>query len=239
MEYIVNLNKFQGPFDLLFHLIEENEIEIYDIPISEITEQYIIYLNRMSEYSLDVTSEFILMASTLIEIKSKMLLPSFSDNEEDDPRQDLVNRLIEYKLFRDVSEEFKDWEEEELKFLPKPKEEVEYDFKFNEQILFEEINVYDLLNSINSLLKRRKIEIGREAPKFNIRYDEYSVTKCIKIIKNILKEKSKVNLMDIFKIDFNKGFIIAIFLSILEMTRDNKIKIIQDNLFEEIYLISK
>ncbi|MDW7667602.1 MAG: segregation/condensation protein A [Bacillota bacterium] len=239
MEYIVNLNKFQGPFDLLFHLIEEHEIEIYDIPISEITEQYISYLDKMVEYSMDVTSEFILMASTLIEIKSRMLLPTFTENEEDDPRQDLVNRLIEYKLFKNVSEEFRDREEEELKFLPKPKEEVEYDFKFNEQILFEEINVYDLLNSINSLLKRRKIEIGRESPKFNIRYDEYSVTKCIQIIKNILKEKPKVSLLDIFKIDFNKGFIIAIFLSILEMSRDNKIKIIQDNLFEDIYLISK
>ena len=178
------------------------------------------------------------MASTLIEIKSRMLLPSFSKDEEDDPRQDLVNRLIEYKIFKNVSEEFKNREEEELKFLPKPKEEVEYDFKFNEQILFEEINVYDLLNSISSLLKRRKLEIGREPPKFNIRYDEYSVTNCIKIIKDILKEKPKVSLLDIFNIDFNKAFIIAIFLSILEMSRDNKIKIIQDNLFEDIYLIS-
>jgi len=239
MEYIVNLNKFQGPFDLLFHLIEEHEIEIYDIPISKITEQYILYLDKMADYSMDVTSEFILMASTLIEIKSRMLLPSFSKDEEDDPRQDLVNRLIEYKIFKNVSEEFKNREEEELKFLPKPKEEVEYDFKFNEQILFEEINVYDLLNSISSLLKRRKLEIGREPPKFNIRYDEYSVTNCIKIIKDILKEKPKVSLLDIFNIDFNKAFIIAIFLSILEMSRDNKIKIIQDNLFEDIYLISE
>src|SRR6056297_501624 len=229
MEYVVNLNKFQGPFDLLFHLIEENEIDIYDIPISEITQQYIGYLDQMVEYNMDVTSEFILMASSLIEIKSKMLLPNFNKKNEDDPREDLVNKLIEYKLFKEVSEEFKTKEKEELKFIPKPKEEIEYDEKLNEQVLFEEINVYDLLNSINSLLKRRKIQINREVPAFKFRREDYSVNECIKIIKKILKEKNKVSLLDIFKMDFNKGFIIAIFLSILELSKDSSIKIMQDN----------
>lgn len=238
MDYVVNLNKFQGPFDLLFHLIEENEIDIYDIPISEITQQYIGYLDQMVDYNMDVTSEFILMASSLIEIKSKMLLPNFNNQDEEDPRDDLVSKLIEYKLFKEVSEEFKEREIEELRFIPKPKEEIEYDKTLNEQVLFEEINVYDLLNSINSLLKRRKIEINREVPSFKLRQDDYSVNKCIKIVKKILKEKNKVNLIDVFKMDFNKGFIIAIFLSILELSRDKSIKILQDNLFGEIYLLS-
>jgi segregation and condensation protein A len=187
---------------------------------------------------MDLTSEFILMASTLIEIKSKMLLPNFKEKEEEDPRENLVNRLLEYKLFKEVSEDFKDKEREELKFIPKPKEEIEYDEKLNEQVLFEEINVYDLMNSINSLLKRRKLEINREVPSFKFREDHYSVNKCIKIVKNILKEKNKVNLIDVFKIDFNKGFIIAIFLSILELSREKNVKILQDNLFGEIYLMS-
>ncbi len=238
MEYVVNLNKFQGPFDLLFQLIEDNEIDIYDIPISEVTQQYLGYLDQMVEYNMDLTSEFILMASTLIEIKSKMLLPSFKEKDEEDPRDNLVNRLLEYKLFKEVSEDFKDKERAELKFIPKPKEEIEYDEKLNEQVLFEEINVYDLMNSINSLLKRRKLEINRESPTFKFREDHYSVNKCIKIVKNILKEKNKVNLIDVFKIDFNKGFIIAIFLSILELSREKNVKILQDNLFGEIYLMS-
>ncbi|MFW5891683.1 MAG: segregation and condensation protein A [bacterium] len=239
MEYIVNLKKFQGPFDLLFHLIEENEIDIYDIPISEVTDQYILYLEKMTEYSMEITSEFILMASTLIEIKSSMLLPNYKKEENDDPRMDLVNKLIEYKLFKNVCSEFREKEEKELKYIPKPKEEIEYDQRFNEQILFEEINVYDLLNSINSLFKRKKIQLSRETPEFKIRQDEYSIKKCMGIINKSFKEKDKINLLDILIGNLNKRFIIAIFLSVLEMSRNNKIQIIQDNLFGDIYLINR
>lgn len=101
MEYSVNINVFQGPFDLLYHLIEKKEIDIYDIPIAEITDQYIEYLEQMMQFNMNVASEFILMASTLIEIKSQMLLPQKEKSE--DPRQELVNKLLEYKLFKDVS----------------------------------------------------------------------------------------------------------------------------------------
>ncbi len=118
MEYKIVLESFEGPMDLLLHLIDEAEIDIYDIPINEITEQYIDYITKMEEMDLEVTSEFLVMASTLLEIKSKMLLPQVDKNdgeqlemEEADPRLELVKRLVEYKKFKYASRELRNYEE--------------------------------------------------------------------------------------------------------------------------------
>jgi segregation and condensation protein A len=119
MDYSVNINVFQGPFELLYHLIEKKEIDIYDIPISEITDQYLEYLEEMMQFNMNVASEFILMAASLIEIKSQMLLPQ--KEKEEDPRQELVAQLLEYKIFKDLSEELKKYEEETTYYITKPR----------------------------------------------------------------------------------------------------------------------
>lgn len=118
MDYSVNINVFQGPFELLYHLIEKKEIDIYDIPISEITDQYLEYLEEMMQFNMNVASEFILMAASLIEIKSQMLLPQ--KEKEEDLRQELVAQLLEYKIFKDLSEELKNMRKKPPTILPNP-----------------------------------------------------------------------------------------------------------------------
>lgn len=183
--YSVNLNIFQGPFDLLFHLIQKKEIDIYDIPISEITDQYLDYLNQMKQFNMNITSEFILMAATLIEIKSQMLLPKKESTE--DPRIDLVNKLLEYKLFKDIAEKLKKYENESSYYFTKPKEEyaITSDVKI-EQLSLNEINIYELYNVYISLIKKHNIKIEPEN-NYKIYRENYSVKECI----NELSKKNK------------------------------------------------
>lgn len=229
----MQINKFHGPFDLLFYLIESSEVDIYDIPISEITEQYINYLDLLQDYDMSITSEFILMASTLLEIKSKMLLPQ--KEADDDPRVELVNQLLEYKLFRDSSEDLRLAEELESNCLSKPAEDIEYNSNLNEQLLFDEISAYDLLYTLQNLLKNKKIIIEDDFD-FELEKDEFSISDCIKLINEKLGNLKKLNIMDIFELDNSKKFIITIFLSLLEMSKLRNLILIQDNIFGEIYI---
>ncbi len=234
MKYIVHLNKFHGPFDLLFYLIESSEVDIYDIPISEITEQYIGYLDALQELDMDVTSEFILMASTLLEIKSKMLLPRKEGSE--DPREDLVSQLLEYKIYKGVSETLKTREEKEMEFIEKPAEEIQYDSSLNEQLLFEEISVYDLMYSFQELLKNCK-DTEPEELIFEIQKDEFTITDCMEIINEKLGLLKKISIREIVSSNKSRKFIVAVFLSILEMSKLKNLKVVQDYTFGEIYLI--
>jgi len=234
LKYIVHLNKFHGPFDLLFYLIESSEVDIYDIPISEITEQYIGYLDALQELDMDVTSEFILMASTLLEIKSKMLLPRKEGSE--DPREDLVSQLLEYKIYKGVSETLKTREEKEMEFIEKPAEEIQYDSSLNEQLLFEEISVYDLMYSFQELLKNCK-DTEPEELIFEIQKDEFTITDCMEIINEKLGLLKKISIREIVSSNKSRKFIVAVFLSILEMSKLKNLKVVQDYTFGEIYLI--
>ncbi|SHI70060.1 condensin subunit ScpA [Dethiosulfatibacter aminovorans DSM 17477] len=234
MKYIVHLNKFHGPFDLLFYLIESNEVDIYDIPISEITEQYIGYVDAIQDLDMDVTSEFILMASTLLEIKSKMLLPRKEGSE--DPREDLVSQLLEYKVFKGVSELLMVKEEKEKEFVGKPAEEIQYDSSLNEQLLFEGISVYDLMYTFQELLKNCREDEPKEYT-FEIQKDEFTITDCMEIINEKLGLLKKISIREIFSSNKSRKFIVAVFLSILEMSKLKNLKLVQDYTFGEIYLI--
>lgn len=234
MNYIVHLNKFHGPFDLLFYLIESNEVDIYDIPISEITEQYIGYIDAFENMDMDVTSEFILMAATLLEIKSMMLLPRKKDVE--DPREDLVSQLIEYKMYKNVAELLKINEEKEREFISKPAEEIQYDSSMNKQILFEEISIYDLMYTFQDLLKNYNNDDIVDSI-FEIRNDEFTINDCIDIISDKLNILNKISVREIFATNKSRKFIVVIFLSILEMSKLKNLKLVQDYAFGEIYLI--
>ncbi|HBH11835.1 MAG: Segregation and condensation protein A [Clostridiales bacterium 38_11] len=233
MEYIVHINKFYGPFELLVYLIETNEVDIYDIPIAEITEQYIAYLDVLQEFDMAIASEFVLMASTLLEIKSKMLLPN--QEKQEDPREELVNQLLEYRLYRMASEDLKVSEEKESRFIAKPAEDfhVEED-TVCEQLLFEEISAYDLLYALKNVLKRSHFET--EDNIMELSKDEFTINDCIDLISKKLEILQKVNIVEIFSLHNSKKFVIAVFLSILEMSRLKNIRLVQDRIFGEIFI---
>jgi segregation and condensation protein A len=236
MNYSVNINVFQGPFDLLFHLIEKKEIDIYDIPISEITDQYLEYLEEMMQFNMNVASEFIFMAATLIEIKSKMLLPQ--KEKDEDPRQELITKLLEYKMFRDVSEELKKYEDESSFYISKPREEMALtsDTK-TEQLFLNEINVYELYNVYLSLIKKQNFKIEPEE-KFKLYKESYSVKTCMEDIVKKIKKLGKVSLFNTFqeKESISKEYIVTLFLAILELSNNKGMKIYQDNIYGDIII---
>ncbi len=181
MEYRVVLESFEGgPMDLLLHLIDKAEIDIYDIPINEITEQYLDHIKQMEELDLDVTSEFLLMAATLLEIKSKMLLPKEKKTEgeqlelaEIDPRMELVERLLEYKKYKHISEELQDYEKVQRKVYYKPKEDIGF-IEQEEDEEIEEMDLEKLVQALNQLIKKNKntgITINME----EIQKEEYTL----------------------------------------------------------------
>lgn len=233
MEYIVQINKFYGPFELLVYLIETNEVDIYDIPIAEITEQYIAYLDVLQEFDMAIASEFVLMASTLLEIKSKMLLPN--QEKQEDPREELVNQLLEYRLYRMASEDLKVSEEKESRFIAKPAEDFHVEeAAVCEQLLFEEISAYDLLYALKNVLKRSRFDT--EDNILELSKDEFTINDCIDLISEKLEILKKVNIVEIFSLHNSRKFVIAIFLSILEMSRLKNIRLVQDRIFGEIFI---
>ncbi len=238
MEYSVNINVFQGPFDLLYHLIEKKEINIYDIPISEITDQYLEYIEQMIQFNMNVASEFILMASTLIEIKSQLLLPQKEKGE--DPRQELVDKLLEYKLFKDVSERLKKYEDESSYYFSKPKEEmaISTDLKV-EQLSLNEINVYELYNVFLSLIKNQNIKIVPEE-KFKVYRENYSVKECVEELLKKMKISGRVSLFSQFKEkkQITKEYIITTFLAVLELSNKQGMKIYQIDTYSDIIIMA-
>lgn len=238
MDYSVSLNVFQGPFDLLYHLIEKKEIDIYDIPIAEITEQYLEYLNQMIQFNMNVASEFILMASTLIEIKSQMLLPA--KEKEEDPRQELVNKLLEYKMFKDISEELKKYEDESSFYFSKPKEEIALtsDVK-TEQLSLNEINIYELYNIFMSLIKNQDLKIIKE-DKLKVYRENYSIKDCVDELKSKLKVAGRVSLFDTFrgKKQITKEYVVTTFLAVLELSGKQGMKIYQTDIYSDIIIVA-
>lgn len=243
MRYEVILDTFQGPLDLLLHLIDKAEVDIYDIPISEITEQYIIYIKKMHELDLKVTSEFLLMASTLLEIKSKMLLPkdiknkeckTSDENEESDPRLDLVEKLVEYRKYKMVSKKFKKREKIQRKVFNKPKEDLSY--IIDNKPSLEELDLEQLVLTLNNILKNQDKNY-KPLRIDEIQRDEYTLSKCIERISNKLKENKKMKFSKLFNKNTTKNEIVVTFLSVLELAKLKKITIIQEKNFSDILII--
>lgn len=237
MDYSVNINVFQGPFELLFYLIESKEIDIYDIPIAEITDQYLDHLEQMLQFNMNVASEFIVMAATLIEIKSQMLLPQ--KEKDEDPREDLVSRLLEYKAFKEVAEELKKFEEESSYYFSKPKEELALttDVK-REQLSLNEIDVYELCNVYLSLVKRQSFKIDKEE-RIDIYRENYRVSDCMEDLVDEVDKFGKVSLFNTFekKKSISKEYIITLFLAILELSNKQSMKLCQDDIYGDIIIV--
>ena len=214
------INDFEGPLDLLLHLIKTSKMDIYDISIEKITKQYLDFIKQMKDMNLDIASEYLVMASELIEIKSKLLLPNNSDLGEDeyeeDPKEALINRLLEYKKYKDMIDTFKKLELSRKDIFTKEpinlNEYMDTEIKNNGDVSLE-----DLLNALNEFLKRKEDEKPRET---KITKKELSVTDRTIQIKT-------------------KAYVVVTFLSILEMAKFGEISIIQENNFNNIIITSK
>ena len=236
-KYVVTIDNFDGPLDLLLHLIKEQDIDIYDIKIEDITKQYLDYIRHMKELNLEIASEYLVMASELIEMKSKMLLPKKKEKEDDDyeedPRELLIERLLAYKRYKEVTSEFKDLElTRKMVFTREPDNLNRY---VKEDENSEELGVADLIDAFNNLLKRK--ELDRPIAK-KITKKELSVTEKVNKIKNILRNKKKINFEDIFEVSTKEEVIIS-FLSVLEMVKKDEILLTQEGNFKNIVISLK
>lgn len=236
MDYSIKINEFEGPLDLLLHLIKQSNIDIYDIEISEITKQYLDYINKMEELNINVAASYIVMAAELMEIKSKSLLPKKEEEESEDEeevvsKENLINKLIEYKKYKEMAPSFKKMESNRQNIYIKSPEKLN---NYLDEIIVknEDTSVDDLVNAFKKFLERKNLE---KPITTKITNKEYSVKERKNNIKNILKEKKKVLFTELFE-ENNTGFIIVTFLSILEMTKEKEILIKQDTNFSSIII---
>lgn len=229
------IGDFEGPLDLLLHLIKKSKMEIFDIEISDITNKYINYIKEMEELNLDIASEYLVMAADLIEMKSRKLLPNSKDEDEEvieeNPEDELKRRLIEYKKYKESTEVFRNLEENRNSYYTKAPESLK---KYSVEKLENDgsVGVLDLLDAFQKLLERQEFSKPKDT---KITRKELSVKERVVKIRNILKERKRINFVELFD-DFSKPYVVVTFLSVLEMTKNREINIKQDNNFSDIYL---
>lgn len=235
MEYIVTIDKFQGPLDLLLHLVKQTNLDIYEIKIEEIVSQYFNYIKQMEEMNLNIASSYLVMAAELLEIKALMLLPKdeeIVDEFEENPKDRLIKRLIEYQNYKDLTGEFQELENKRHEYYTKlPSNLSDYNLKINGS-LPDNIDLNDLMDAFNKFLERQQLQKPLNT---KIANKEYSIFERSLEIKKIIKEKKKVSFEELFDIR-NKGYIVVTFLSILNLAKTKEVKIEQENNFETIYL---
>ena len=230
MNYTLTIDNFEGPLDLLLHLIKESKMDIFDLKIEEITKQYLDYIHKMEEMNLAIASSYLVMSAELLEIKSKMLLPKHEEDidEEEDPRSDLVNRLIEYKKYKEITKDFKNLESERKQIITKMPENIK---EYGDNISNNgDITLNDLIEAFQKFLDREK---ENQPIQTKVTSKELSVEKRRTSIRNILFKKKRVNFIELFE-TINKEYVIVTFLAILEMAKDNEIKLYQDKNFDNI-----
>lgn len=238
MDYKITIDKFEGPFDLLLHLIKQSNIDICDISIVQITNQYLDYINKMDSMNLDVASEYLVMAAELIEIKSSILLPKpekFESDFEEDPRKQLIDKLLDYKQYKEMTTVFKDLENKRKEMHTKePSDLKNYGIDF-ESKLSDDVTLSDLMDALNRFLENR----DKNKPlNTKITSKEYSVSRRSNEIRDIIKKKKKIEFSELF--DFiTKDYLVVTFLSILDLTRKQEIDIKQDYNFDKIYISEK
>ncbi len=238
MKYNIILESFEGPLDLLLNLISKTKIDIYDIPIHIITKQYMEYIYNMEKMNLEIPSDFLIMASTLIEIKSKMLLPKekviFEGEEfELDPRDELVKRILEYKKYKEAAEDLREFEKEKSKTYYKPKEDLTI-FE-NESIDFNNFNLDLLISSVNRILDKKGLPKELNDIK-QIKREEYKGSDCIDKILKELERKKRIYFNDLIDCYSEKNEIISYFLSLLELIRNKDILVIQESAFSDLII---
>lgn len=233
MDYKFTINDFEGPLDLLLHLIKQSNINIYDINIVEIAEQYLDFINSKKNINLNIASEYLIMAAELMEIKSKMLLPKkeLEDSEEElDPKETLINKLLEYNKYKNIIPQFQELKNERNNIYTKDPENLNILEK--EVINNESSDLQVLIDALNKFLSEQKI---KQPLNTTIAKKEYSISKRNLEIKNILKIKKTINFIELFDI-ITKEYVVITFLSILDLAKKKEIIIEQDKNFNTILL---
>ena len=232
-KYAIKLDNFEGPLDLLCHLVDKNKMDINQIKISEITDQYIDYINKMQELNLDVTSEFILMASTLLFIKSKSLLPKQVEDEAELTEEELVHRIIEYKKYKEISKKLKEFYQVYSKRFYKVPDKIELPERKLEQNYSKDL----IEQSYKNLLEKNKSKINKNA----INIEKIAITETVTVtskVKDIFKELIKKPRFIFSKLCTAKKYTrletVTAFSGILELTRRNKIRAQQEKNFADI-----
>ncbi len=246
MDLSFKLQKFEGPLDLLLHLIEKNKVDIYDIPIAAITDQYFAYLDEMRDRDMEVMSEFLVMAATLLDIKSKMLLPPEKDEEgeEIDPRAELVEKLLEYKMYKFMSYALRD-KERDAGFVLYHKEDIPPEVKKWKQ----PVDLDDLLDGVTlsalgkvfaDVMKRREERIDPVRSRFGeIEQEEVDAGQVMhKVTQKIIAEKT-CTFRSLLTMEEGKMHIVVTFLTILELIKMGRIDVEQEGTFGEIYITAK
>lgn len=229
------IGDFEGPLDLLLHLIKKSKMEIFDIEICEITNKYLNYINEMSEMNLDIASEYLIMAAELIEMKSRKLLPYKDDENKEEENvlteDELKRRLYEYKKYKESTDIFRNLEENRSFYYTKAPESLK---NYSKETLENDgsVGVEDLLEAFKKLLERQQYNKPLNT---KIARKELSVKERVLKIREILIKKKKVNFTELFD-DFSKPYVVVTFLSVLEMAKNKEIILKQDNNFSDIYL---
>lgn len=234
--YEVSLAKFEGPLDLLIHLIQKNKIDIYDIPIAEITNQYLAHIEKWQDLDMEVASEFVVMASRLLEIKSRMLLPRAKEEEEseEDLKEKLVRQLIEYKIFKNISAYLEERESIELHAVYKDPEYVP-NLDTSAEI---EINPNDLFKAYSGVFSLYSDDIEFKDFSQEIVREVFTVEEKIEYIKHQfeLNHSGELRFSEFFRKKINRGEVVVTFLALLEMYKMNTIQLLQNRVFQEIII---
>ncbi|MEW6214127.1 MAG: segregation/condensation protein A [Nitrospirota bacterium] len=236
--YNIKLSAFEGPLDLLLHLVKENEIDIYDIPIALITHQYLEYIELMKELNLEIAGEFLVMAATLIHIKSRMLLPPDEEaflEEQEDPRLELVHRLIEYQVFKDAALNLREREEEWMKVFHREPVSDDVD---TELYLFD-INLFDLLGAFKKIIDTASPEV------ISITKETLTVKDKMSFIIGVLEGQDAIRFEEFFKVGIdsqregiNRVQLIVTFIALLELIRLGLVRAYQEREFGNIWVIN-
>lgn len=226
------LEVFEGPLDLLLYLIRKAEVDIYDIPIQNITEQYLRYLNLMKMLDLDIAGEFLSMATTLMQIKSRLMLPVEEREEleeEDDPRWDLVRQLLEYKRFKEAANKFHKLEVKQTKLYPRGGEKVA--FPSPDELPLEGIDLFKLLDAFSQVLNEAS---KRQLPE--LEPDNFTMDDGQNRVLGKVSRQSPIAFRALFERGENRTRIVVIFLALLELIRQKIIRVFQEDHFEEIMI---
>lgn len=234
MDYIVSLDKFEGPLDLLLHLIKQSNIDIMDINLEDITKQYLDYIEKIEKLNLDVASEYLVMAAELIELKSRTLLPKpevAKDEYEEDPRQELINRLLEYEAYKNLTPELQELEANRGMYYSKEHSLNIEGIDLNPEIN-KDIDIDALTNAFQLFIQKKQLEKPLNT---KITTKEYSVHERSSEIKKILEKKEKVEFEELFE-EYNRNYIVVTFLSILVMAKNKEILIEQEENFSKLFI---
>ena len=229
--YEITIDNFTGPMDLLLHLVKESKMDIMNIKLEIIIDEYLEYIKKMKEMNLDVASSYLVMSTELLEIKSRMLLPKSEDEEEEeDPKERLINRLILYEQYKNQIESFKELEKERGNYYTKIPSSLEEYKDDDNKVQLVDVTIDDLVDAFKKFLERVELEkpINTKVTK-----KELSVEERIINIKDRLKNKKKIDFFELFEVK-TKEYVVVTFLAILEMAKKGELKIIQEENFNNI-----